>query len=152
MTTYKNLEQVFQCLKQAGLKINTNKSVFGKPELEYLGYWITREGIQPITKKVKAIQNIAAPTNQWQVRRFVAMVNFYRDMWLKRLDILAPLTKLTAKTAKWNWTQECQNSFDKMKQTMQKDKFQVYPNFNEEFTIHTDASHTQLGVVIARQG
>ena len=58
------LEQVFQRLKQAGLKINTKKSFFRRPALEYLGYWITREGIRRITKKVQAIQNIATPTNQ----------------------------------------------------------------------------------------
>ena len=46
------LEQVFLWLKAAGLKVNTKKSFFGKSELEYLGYWITREGIQPVPKKV----------------------------------------------------------------------------------------------------
>jgi len=46
------LEQVFLWLKAAGLKVNTKKSSFGKSELEYLGYWITREGIQPVPKKV----------------------------------------------------------------------------------------------------
>ena len=55
------LELVFQRLTNAGLKVNAKKSFFGRPELEYLGYWISRQGIQPIAKKVEAIQNIAAP-------------------------------------------------------------------------------------------
>jgi len=38
----------FKRLKSAGIKINAKKSFFGKRELEYLGYWITREGIQPM--------------------------------------------------------------------------------------------------------
>jgi hypothetical protein len=58
------LELVFQCLTNAGLKVNAKKSFFGQPELEYLGYWISRQGIQPIAKKVEAIQNIAAPKNK----------------------------------------------------------------------------------------
>ena len=58
------LELVFQCLTNAGLKVNAKKSFFGRPELEYLGYWISRQGIQPIAKKVEAIQNIAAPKNK----------------------------------------------------------------------------------------
>ena len=42
-------------LSEAGLKINASKSSFCQTELEYLGYWITRNGIKPITKKVEAI-------------------------------------------------------------------------------------------------
>ncbi len=42
------LERVLDKLNRAGLKVNAKKSFFGKGELEYLGYWITREGIQPV--------------------------------------------------------------------------------------------------------
>jgi len=56
-----HLDTVLQRLSQTGLKVNAKKSFFGKPELEYLGYWITKKGIQPITKKVDAIKNIAVP-------------------------------------------------------------------------------------------
>ena len=55
------LELVFQRLQQAGLKVNARKSFFGRPELEYLGYKITRTTIEPLTKKVKAILAINPP-------------------------------------------------------------------------------------------
>jgi len=58
------LEQVFRRLKPAGLKVNAKKSIFGKSELEYLGYWITREGIQPMPKKVQAIFAIQPPKDK----------------------------------------------------------------------------------------
>ena len=41
-----------------------HEAFFGKDELEYLGYWITRQGIQPVSKKVEAIKNIATPKTQ----------------------------------------------------------------------------------------
>jgi hypothetical protein len=47
------LEQVLNRLSQAELKVNANKSFFGRMELECLGFWINREGIQPIPKKSK---------------------------------------------------------------------------------------------------
>ena len=62
------LEMVFQHLSDAGLKINAKKSFFGRTELEYLNYWISRQGIQPVAKKVEAIQNIAMPTTKRQLR------------------------------------------------------------------------------------
>jgi hypothetical protein len=61
------LELVFKCLSDAGLRVNAKKSFFGRPELEYLGYWISRQGIQPIAKKVEAIQNIAMPATKRQL-------------------------------------------------------------------------------------
>ena len=53
------LEEVLSRIKEAGLKVNANKSFFGEDSLEYLGYSITRNGIQPLPKKLQAIQNIA---------------------------------------------------------------------------------------------
>ena len=77
------LELVFKQLRQAGLKVSVNKSFFAKHELEYLGYWITREGIQPMSKKVEAIQKIAKPKNQQELCKFIGIVNYYRDMWIQ---------------------------------------------------------------------
>jgi len=47
------LRTVFSRLRDAGLKVHAKKSFFGRSELEYLGYWITREGVQPLPKKYK---------------------------------------------------------------------------------------------------
>jgi Reverse transcriptase (RNA-dependent DNA polymerase) len=58
------LATVLTRLQQAGLKVNAKKSWFAQQELEYLGYWITRNGIQPAQEKVAAIQNISAPTKK----------------------------------------------------------------------------------------
>ena len=49
------LEDILKRLRNAGLKVNAKKSSFGRHGLEYLGYWVTREGIQPVPKKVEAI-------------------------------------------------------------------------------------------------
>ena len=49
------LEEVLKRLADAGLKVNAKrKSFFGKPELEYLGYWVTRGGVQPVPNIYKA--------------------------------------------------------------------------------------------------
>ena len=55
------LEQVLLRLQKAGLKVSGNKCSFVQDMVEYLGYVITREGIQPVNKRVEAINNIAPP-------------------------------------------------------------------------------------------
>jgi hypothetical protein len=146
-----HLETVFDRLQKAGLKVNATKSFFGKPELEYLGYWITRNGIQPVAKKVEAILNIDTPKTRRELRRFIGMVNYYRDMWIRRSDVLAPLTKLVSNESKWNWTQEQQKAFETMKQIMSKETLLSYPDFSQPFDLHTDASKSQLGAVLSQQ-
>jgi RNase H-like domain found in reverse transcriptase len=137
-------------LRTAGLKVNAKKSFFAKGELEYLGYWVTRQGISPTTNKVNAISNIATPTTKKELRAFIGMVNYYRDMWIRRSHVLAPLVALTSKTAKWVWGAEEQKAFDTMKRIISKEVLLAYPDFNKPFITHTDASHTQLGAVISQ--
>ena len=78
------------------------------------------------------------------------MVNYYRDMWIHRSDILTPLTQLVSKTVKWIWTEEQQNAFDMMKKLLSREALLSYPDFSKPFDIHTDASHHQLGAVISQ--
>ena len=146
------LEEVLRRLQKAGLKVNAKKSFFAKGQLEYLGYWITRNGIQPVAKKVEAIANIAPPKTKRELRKFIGMVNYYRDMWIRRSHLLAPLAALTSKTAKWRWGTEEQNAFDQMKKVLSRETLLAYPDFNKKFVIHTDASHYQLGAVISQDG
>src|SRR5210317_352670 len=144
------LDEVLTRVEKAGLKVNAKKSFFAKSELEYLGYWITRQGIQPLPKKVQAIKNLATPTTTKQVRHVVGMVNYYRDMWPKRSEILAPLTELCSKTTKFQWTERQQKSFDEIKEMVRESTQLAYPDFTKPFIIHTDASDRQLGAVISQ--
>eukprot|EP00957_Ditylum_brightwellii_P024748 1869890-Ditylum_brightwellii.AAC.1 len=74
------LDKVLDGLKHAGLKVNSQKSFFGGQELEYLGYWVTRQGIKPLQKKVEAILKIAPPKTKKQLHSFIGMLNYYRGM------------------------------------------------------------------------
>jgi hypothetical protein len=55
------LEMVLATISTAGMRVNISKSKFFAEHIEYLGYWITRQGIQPIRNKVEAILNIKEP-------------------------------------------------------------------------------------------
>ena len=68
-------------LKVAGFKINAEKSFFDRDNLEYVGFKITRQYITPLPDKVQAIKDIAIPTNKKQLRSFIGVINYYRDMW-----------------------------------------------------------------------
>ena len=122
---------MLQRLKDFGLKINIKKSFFAKPELEYLGFWITREGIQPLPKKIEAILKIAEPKTRKDVRSFIGIMNFYRDMWIRRSHVLAPLASLTSTKAKWSWGEKERNAFKLAKKIMSQETILRFPDFNK---------------------
>jgi hypothetical protein len=146
------LHEVLTRLECAGFRGNVRKCTFAKHELEYLGFWVTRQGIQPQPKKVEAIQRLARPKTKRQLRHFLGMVNYYRDMWRRRSHILAPLTSLSGTKAKWQWGTEQQRAFDEVKRVMSREAILSFPDFTKEFHIYTDASEYQLGAVIMQEG
>jgi len=75
------LGEVLRRLREAGLKVNAAKSFFCTHEIEYLGYILTRGGIKPQQKKVQAILALNPPNNVKELRHFLGMVQYYRDMW-----------------------------------------------------------------------
>jgi hypothetical protein len=74
------LEEVLRQLCNAGLKVNAAKSTFCALEIEYLGYVLARDGIKPQINKVQAILTIKLPIGVRQLRHFLDMVQYYRDL------------------------------------------------------------------------
>jgi hypothetical protein len=136
------LREVLRRLRDAGLKVNAAKSYFCTHEIEYLGYILTRDGIKPQTKKVQAILALNPPNNVKELRHFLGMVQYYRDMWAKRSEMLAPLSDLVeecgeTKTNRKNKVKPChwdsihQIAFDNVKSTIAKEVVLTYPHPKE---------------------
>jgi RNase H-like domain found in reverse transcriptase len=96
---------------------------------------------------------IADPKNQKEllVHSLIGIVNYYRDMWIKRSHVLAPLASLTSKKTKWEWGPQQSAAFATTKKIIAQEVLLAYPDFSKKFVIHTDASHYQLGAVISHQ-
>jgi len=88
------LGEVLRRLHEAGLKVNAAKSCFCTHEIEYLSYILTRGGIKPQQKKVQAILALNPLNNVKELRHFLGMVQYYRDMWAKCSEMLAPSSDL----------------------------------------------------------
>ncbi|KFD54770.1 LOW QUALITY PROTEIN: hypothetical protein M513_04470, partial [Trichuris suis] len=73
-----HLRELLQRLTNYGVVINVDKCVFGAPQVEFLGFLICPEGIKPLPTKVQAVLDYPLPKTYQELRRFLAMLNFYR--------------------------------------------------------------------------
>jgi RNase H-like domain found in reverse transcriptase len=76
------------------------------------------------------------------------MINYYEDMWHQHSHMILPLATLSSKSVPYPWTEQCQKSFEDIKKIVAQEVLLNYPNFSIPFTIFTDSSESQLGVVI----
>jgi hypothetical protein len=96
------LEMVQPRLSTADMRVNISKSKFFAQQIEYLGYWITRQGIQPIRNKFKitVILSINAPKTRKELGQFIGIFNYYRDMWFHRSELLVRFHRLDSHQAR----------------------------------------------------
>ena len=142
------LDQVFNQIQNHGFAINPLKCEWAVQETDFLGHWLTPTGLKPWTKKIQAILDMQPPTNIKQLRSFLGLVTYYRNMWPRQSHILAPLTDLLRTPKTFRWNDQCATAFEQMKSLIASDALLAYPDHNKPFHIETDASDFQLGAII----
>lgn len=145
------LSLVFDRLVSAGLVVSREKCKFCMPQLKYLGYVVDSYGIRPDTEKVEAILNIPPPKNTTEVRRFIGTASWYRRFVPNFSSILSPLSNLTKKNVTWNWTDECEASFQHLKECLSTAPVLNCPDFTRQFIVQTDASAYGIGAVLSQE-
>jgi hypothetical protein len=88
------LDKVLRQLCNVGLKVNAEKSTFCTPEIEYLGYILTRDGIKAQSNKVQATLVIHPPKAVKHLRHFIGMVHYNHGLWARQSNMLTPLSSL----------------------------------------------------------
>lgn len=148
-----HLEQVFERLRRFHLTINPSKCKFAQPSIEFLGHLVTSNGIKPLPTKVQAIVEFPLPKVAKELRRFLAMINFYRRFLPHAVYHQMPLVQLIPGNKKndstpINWTKDTINHFTQCKQQLAIATLLAHPAPNAKISLSTDASDTAVGAVI----
>ena len=135
-----HLRQVFDRIREAGLKLKPTKCRFVAPEVEYLGHVLTPEGLKTNPATVSAVREFPVPTNVKEVRGFLGLSSFYRRFINGFAAITQPLHRLTRKGVHFRWSVECQQAFETLKQLLTSAPVLAYPRMEDPFVLETDAS------------
>ncbi|RVW67435.1 Retrovirus-related Pol polyprotein from transposon 17.6 [Vitis vinifera] len=146
-----HVRKTLEILKKHSFFVKATKCDFGKQELEYLGHIVTNHGVKVDGKKIEAMIAWPQPTTITELRGFLGLTGYYRK-FVRNYGVLArPLTNLLKK-GNFKWDEDAAAAFTMLKQALTTTPTLAMPNFNEPFTIETDASGDGIGAVLTQQG
>ena len=147
----RHLKQVFYQLHDNGLTINLPKCQFRVPSMLFFGHVFSDKGMSPDPRKVEALQNAAPPTTTAEVRSLLSSAAFCSRFIKDFAVITRPLRLLTCDGAKWQWTEEEQSSFERLKAALSTKTTLGYFDPEKPTTIFVDGSPIGLGAVLTQE-
>ena len=145
-----DVQEVFDKIREAGLKLGEEKCHFCIDEVEYLGYIVCQEGIKTNQKKNEKIRNFPIPKDIKEVRAFLGLVGYYRKFIKKMAHIAKPLYEMLKKDKEYLWGKEQQSAFKKLKERLDKAPILAYPDFEKPFIVTTDASKVAIAATLSQ--
>lgn len=146
---HQRLRALLSRLREYCLKANGRKCHFAKQEVKFLGYALSHEGYAPNPERIEALLSFTTPTTLSEVKRFIGMVNFYRQHILHFAEVMSPLYKLREPFA---WTTDANDAFHVIQDRLAKVTLLRTPDPKQVFHVYTDASNIATGATITQKG
>jgi len=142
---------VLDMLKNCGLYAHPDKSIFGADCVEYLGHNVSSYGVSPLAAKVQAIQDLPQPANVTELRSILGFTGYYRQYVPNYSSIAQPLNKLLQKNIQYEWTAECAEALQQIKDCISKPN-NALRRYNPELPtqLYTDWSNKGLGALLTQ--
>lgn len=144
------LNEVLGRLSSAGLRLQKEKCEFFQTSVKYLGYVISKEGLQTSSDKVQAILNAPEPNNVTEVKRFLGLVNYYRNFIPNASSLMSPLHELLRKGIKWQWGDRQRRSMAAVRHELASERVLAHFEPSAQLVLSVDASPAGLGAVLAQ--
>ncbi|KAI3470782.1 hypothetical protein Pfo_027445 [Paulownia fortunei] len=133
-----NLEKVLIRCEEKNLVLNWEKCHF-------------HEGIEVDKSKIELIANLPTPKTVKEIRSFLGHAGFYRR-FIKDFSIISkPLCNLLTKDTIFEWTENCENAFVKLKSMLTSAPIMQPPDWTLPFEIMCDASDYAVGAVLGQR-
>jgi hypothetical protein len=131
----KHLRKVLEILRENKLYVKLDKCEFWLKDVIFLGHVISAGGICVDPRKVEAVLKWEKPTNVIEIQSFLGLAGYYRRFIEGFSTIASPLTKLTRKEVRFNWSKECEESFQELKRRFTSAPVLALPYGTEGFIV-----------------
>jgi hypothetical protein len=147
-----HLRLVLEMLRSNQLHAKFSKCEFWLTEVAFLGHVISAGEVSVDPGKVEDVLNWMPPTTILEIWSFLGLAGYYRRFMKDFSKIAKPMTKLLEKNKAFEWTQECQASFEELKKRLTSSPVLILPDLTKKFDIYCDASRWGLGCVLMQEG
>jgi len=147
-----HLRMVLEKLAQHQLYAKFSKCEFWLQEVAFLGHVLSAEGVAVDPAKIEAVKEWEQPRNVTEVRSFLGLVGYYCRFIENFSKIARPMTNLLKKTKEFEWTPECERSFQELKHKLTTTPVLALPDISKDFVVYCDASRQGLGCVLMQDG
>ncbi|CAH2093016.1 unnamed protein product [Euphydryas editha] len=138
------LENVFKKARKVNLKFNKAKCMFNKPEITYVGHVFNKNGILADKYKVEAIIKMQRPENVKELQRFLGMVNYLGSYIPNLADETNLLRSLLKKQNIWQWTDNHEKEFNKLKNLISQSPVLVHYDVNKPIRMAPISSNNPI--------
>jgi hypothetical protein len=133
-----NLEHLITTQNQLYAKFS--KCDFWLTEVAFLGHIISARGVSVDPGKVRDVLNWIPPTTASEIRSFLGLEGYYHRFIKDFSKIAKPMTKLLEKNKAFEWTKECQTSFEELRKRLTSALVLILPDLTKKFDIYYDTS------------
>ncbi|WKA04913.1 hypothetical protein VitviT2T_022909 [Vitis vinifera] len=113
---------------------------------------VTKDGISVDLRKVDVVSNWRRPNTVTEIRSFLELTGYYRRFIERFSKIALPLTRLTQKGVKFEWSNDCEHSFQELKNILVTTPILTIPSGSRGFVVYSDVSRQGLGCVLMQNG
>lgn len=116
-----------------------------------LDHVVSENGIEPDPEKIKALITLAPPTETRQLHTFLQKVKYLSRFISMLSQVLYPLQQVVKKMP-LQWTSECGEVFEAVKEIVGRVSSIKAPDFNKTFYVNPSVGPDALGAILLQQG
>jgi hypothetical protein len=139
-------------LREHLLYAKLSKCYFYQEQIHYLGHVISEQGIVVDPQKIEAIRGWPTPKNVSKFRYFMGLNSYYRRFITGFSKIVNTITSLQKKGIKSEWTFECEENFNFLKELLTSAPILKVADPNESFVVCRYAWKEGIGGILTQNG
>jgi hypothetical protein len=144
------LGHVLETFEKANFQLHPKKCAIAQPQVKYLGYTLSEQGVAASTDKIEAVKKFPVPRNTRDVRAFICLASFYRRLVPEFAETAKPLTQLTRKNQAFAWGVAQQEAFEALNFKLCTAPVLAFPDFNRPFILMIDASKVAVTAILSQ--
>ena len=139
---------------RSGIVLNSEpeKFQFAEPIVDFAGFRITNDNVEPLPKYLDAIRNFPTPTNITDIRSWFGLVNQVSH-YAQLRDMMAPFRKFLSPKVKFDWSEELNTVFEESKLKIVeaiKEGVKIF-DITKRTCLRTDWSKQGIGYFLAQK-